>query len=144
MTPEQKQHLKDTWRQVVPIADTAMTLFYDRLFTLDPALKPMFANADMAQQRNKLAQALGRVVGSLDDLDAIVPVLQDLGRRHTAYGVEDRHYDTVGAALIWTLEQGLGEALTDDARTAWVDAYGLVAGVMRGAGAEAAPIAARA
>ena len=135
MSPENKEILKATWAMVAPISDAAAGLFYDRLFTLDPALQPMFANSDMKEQRRKLMQALAAVIGGIDNLGALVPTLENLGRNHARYGVADQHYDTVGAALLWTLEQGLKEAWTPAAKSAWTAAYTTVATVMRNAAA---------
>jgi len=142
MSPEEKLHVKSTWAMVVPIADAAAALFYDRLFALDASLRPLFADTDMAEQRRKLMQALAAVVNGLDNLEPLIPVLETLGRNHVRYGVIDRHYDTVGAALLWTLEQGLKDAWTPAAKAAWITAYGTVAGVMRAAAASSAPAAA--
>jgi hemoglobin-like flavoprotein len=75
-------------------------------------------------------------VDRLDDLDSIVPAVEDLGRRHVGYGVQDGHYETVGAALLWALEQALGEAWTAEAESAWTTAYGVLSGVMCGAARE--------
>ena len=133
MSPENKTLVKSTWAMVVPIADVAATLFYDRLFTLDASLQPLFGNTDMAEQRRKLMQALAAVVNGLDNLEPLIPVLENLGRSHSRYGVKDAHYETVGAALLWTLEQGLGEAWTPAAKAAWTQAYGTVANIMRSA-----------
>lgn len=130
MTPEQIQLIQSTWMQVMPIADKAAELFYGKLFELDPAVKPMF-KGDMAEQGRKLMKTIGVVVNSLTRLDEIVPTVQDLGRRHVAYGVEPKHYDTVGAALLWTLEQGLGPAFTPAVKEAWAAAYGTLATVMK-------------
>ncbi len=136
MTPEHKQIVRSTWQQVTPIADQAARMFYDRLFELNPALEPLFADADMDTQRKKLLQSLGFVVNGLDDLEpVVVPVLETLGRSHVDYGVTDKDYDTVGDALLWTLEQGLGPAWTSEAEEAWSEAYTLVSGVMRDAAA---------
>jgi hemoglobin-like flavoprotein len=135
MFPETKHILKTTWAELVPISDAAATLFYDRLFMLDPSLKPLFANADMKEQRRKLMQAITAVINGVDHLDALVPTLENLGRNHARYGVVDRHYDTVGAALLWTLEQGLKDDWTPAAKSAWTAAYATVATVMRGAAA---------
>ena len=135
MTPEQKTLVKSTFASVVPIADLAAVLFYQRLFMLDPSLQPMFGNADMTEQRRKLMAALAAVVGGLDNLATLVPVLENLGRSHVRYGVVDSHYETVGSALLWALEQGLKEAWTPQVKTAWTAAYGTVAGVMRNAAA---------
>jgi hemoglobin-like flavoprotein len=76
-------------------------------------------------------------VRGLDHLDRLVPVVQDLGRRHVGYGVTDAHYDTVGSALLWTLEKGLGSAFTPDMKDAWATVYGLLATVMKEAAARA-------
>jgi hemoglobin-like flavoprotein len=113
MTPAQKAAVKDTWAQVVPIADEAAGLFYDRLFEIDPTTRPLFKPERMPEQRRKLVQALAAVVGGLDNLGAILPAIQELGRRHAGYGVTESHYRSVDAALLWTLERGLGPAWTD-------------------------------
>lgn len=130
MTPQQISLIQASWASVVPIQDTAAGLFYQRLFTLDPAVRPMF-KGDMQEQGRKLMKMLGTVVNSLTRLDELVPVAQDMAKRHVGYGVQPAHYDTVGAALLWTLEQGLGSAFTDDTRDAWATAYGTLAGVMK-------------
>jgi len=132
MTPRQIELIQSTWTQVVPIADTAAALFYGKLFELDPAVEPLF-RGDMTGQGRKLMQTLGVVVNSLARLEEILPTVRDLGKRHVAYGVEPGHYDTVGAALLWTLERGLGEAFTPEARDAWSTAYGTLAQVMKDA-----------
>jgi hemoglobin-like flavoprotein len=142
ISPEDKQLLKTTWSMVTPISDVAAGLFYDRLFTLDPSLQRMFANVDMKEQRRKLMQALAAVINGIDNLAALVPTLENLGRNHVRYGVADQHYDTVGAALLWTLEQGLKEAWTPAAKSAWTSAYTTVATVMRSAATKVvAPVA---
>lgn len=138
MTPEQKQIVRSTWQQVVPIADTAAGLFYSRLFETDPALRGHFAGTDMTVQKRRLVEALDATVASLDKPETLLPALEELGRRHSGYGVEARHYETVGAALLWTLAQGLGESWSPQVKAAWSEAYGIVADTMR-AGAEAAP-----
>ena len=141
MSPEHKTIVKSTWSQVVPIADRASTLFYDRLFTLDLSLRPMFEDGDMKEQRKKLMQALASVVNGLDHLDSLIPVLENLGRSHRRYGVTDQHYETVGAALLWTLEQGLASTWTLAVESAWMAAYQAVAGIMRRAANDAASAA---
>lgn len=130
MTPQQISLIQASWASVVPIQDTAAGLFYQRLFTLDPAVRPMF-KGDMQEQGRKLMKMLGTIVNSLTRLDELVPVAQDMAKRHVGYGVQPAHYDTVGAALLWTLEQGLGSAFTDDTRDAWATAYGTLASVMK-------------
>lgn len=132
MTPRQKEIVQETWAQVVPIADQAAALFYHRLFEVDPTLRPLFDAVDMPAQQTKLTAFLGGAVSSLDQLDAVLPTVEALGQRHIAYGVVDRHYDSVGAALLWTLEQGLGDGWTEEAETAWTAAYTVLSNAMRG------------
>jgi hemoglobin-like flavoprotein len=132
--------VQQTWEMVLPIADDAAQLFYNRLFELDPSLRPMFAHSDMAEQRKKLMQMITVAVRGLGRLDDLVPAVQALGKRHVGYGVRDAHYDTVGSALLWTLEQGLGAAFTDEARSSWAATYYTLANVMKAAAAQ--PVAA--
>jgi hemoglobin-like flavoprotein len=129
VTPDQITLVKESFAQVVPIADTAAELFYRRLFELDPSLRGLF-HGDAGEQRRKLMQALTVVVHGLDRLESIVPAILALGRRHAGYGVQPAHFDTVGAALLWTLGQGLGPTFTTEVRDAWAAAYTLLAGAM--------------
>ena len=128
--------VQSSWEQVVPIADTAAQLFYGRLFELDPSLRPMFAHSDMTEQRKKLMQMITVAVRGLHRLGELVPAVQALGRRHVGYGVTDAHYDTVGSALLWTLEQGRGAAFTPEMKEAWATVYGLLATTMQQAARE--------
>ena len=126
MTPEQVLLVRSSFAKIEALGDRAASLFYDRLFVVDPSLRPLF-RGEPAAQRVKLMAALRTVVGALDRLDQVLPVVRDLGRRHAQYGVEPEHYATVGAALIWTLGQGLGPDFTVATRRAWVAAYSLLA-----------------
>jgi len=137
MTPEQKHLVRDTWKQVAPIADAAAGMFYRRLFEIDPTTRALFHATDMAAQRKKLLQVLAFAIGGLDNLGALVSKVEELGRRHAGYGVTDAHYDSVGAALLWTLEQRLGRAWTPAVAAAWTEVYGLLSGIMRDAAARA-------
>lgn len=134
MTPEQVALVQGSWEKVVPITEKAAALFYGKLFELDAELKPLF-KGDMAEQGRKLMMMINTVVTKLDTLDEIVPAVQDLGKRHVGYGVKDAHYDTVGAALLWTLGAGLGDAFTDEVKDAWTDAYTTLATAMKDAAA---------
>jgi hemoglobin-like flavoprotein len=134
MTPDQIAMVRASFAQVVPIKEAAADLFYGRLFELDPSLKPLF-KGDIKQQGSKLMAMIGTAVAGLDRLDSIVPAVQALGKRHAGYGVQAAHYDTVAAALLWTLEQGLGAAFTPDVKGAWTSAYGILAGTMKDAAA---------
>jgi len=131
-TLTQIELVQSTFAIIAPIADDAAALFYRRLFEIDPDLRQMF-KSDAAEQRRKLMQMLTAAVKGLPRLDRLIPVVEDLGRRHAGYGVRDEHYDTVGAALLWTLEKGLGSAFTPDVREAWTTVYGLLASTMKNA-----------
>lgn len=135
LTARQKSLVQTSWSQVEPIAETAATLFYAKLFELDPALKPLFTS-DPKEQGKKLMTMIAFAVRGLDNLAALVPAVQNMGKRHTGYGVQDSHYATVGAALIWTLGQGLGPAFTDEVKEAWTTVYTILADTMK-AGASA-------
>lgn len=136
MTPEQATLVQDSFRQVIPIKDQAAALFYGRLFETDPTAKPLFRSTDMAEQGAKLMATIGFVVAGLKRPAEVVPAAQTLARRHVGYGVTEAQYATVGAALLWTLGQGLGEAFTPEVEAAWSAAYTLLAGVMIAAAAE--------
>jgi len=127
--------VQKTFAVVAPIADDVAALFYRRLFEIDPDLKSMF-KSDMTQQRRKLMVMLTAAVKGLPRLDRLIPVLEDLGRRHVEYGVVDRHYETVGAALLWTLEKGLGSEFTPEVRDAWTTVYGVLAATMKAGAAQ--------
>lgn len=134
MTPQDIQLVQSGFEKVAPIADTAATLFYGRLFELDPSLRSLF-RSDMKAQGAMLMQTLGMAVRNLHQPDRIVGAVQALGQRHVGYGVQPAHYGSVGAALLWTLAQGLGPAFTPDARAAWTQAYAVLAGIMQDAAA---------
>lgn len=136
MTPENQALVRESFAKVVPIAPQAAALFYDRLFQLDPGLRPLFTG-DMREQGRKLMAMIATAVNNLDRLDTIAPAVQDLGRRHVAYGVQPEHYQTVGAALLWTLGQGLGDAFSPAVEAAWTEAYTILADVMKQAAAQA-------
>ncbi len=114
---------------IVPVKDQTAELFYRKLFQMDPEMKPLF-KGDMKAQGDKFVAPINLVVNSLNNLDHVAPELQDMSRRQLDYGVKTEHYDTVGNALLWTLEQGLGNEFTDEVKTAWTTAYGIVASTM--------------
>ncbi len=129
MTPQQITLVQASFADVKPIATTAAELFYNRLFTLDPALRPLF-KGDMGQQGQMLMSMIGAAVSGLKDLERLAPVVRQLGARHVRYGVQAQHYATVGSALLWTLDQGLGDKFTPAVREAWTQAYTLLSDVM--------------
>jgi len=129
MNRQQIDLVRQSFALVQPIATQAATLFYGHLFDADSTLRHLF-RGDMAQQGERLMTMIGAAVNLLDRPDALIPVLQKLGARHSGYGVVDGHYATVGGALLLTLEQGLGDAFTPETRAAWTEMYGLVSRTM--------------
>jgi hemoglobin-like flavoprotein len=130
MTTKQIELIRQSFALVAPISETAAALFYERLFQLDPALRPLFPPS-LVEQGRKLMQMLGAAVGLLERPGSLIPALESLGRRHAGYGVRDEHYGTVGEALLWTLAQGLGPAFTPEVRAAWTALYEVVATTMQ-------------
>lgn len=140
MTPEQIALVRDSFKQVLPIKEQAAELFYNRLFEIAPETKPLF-KGDIRSQGAKLMAALAMVVNALDRLDTVLDPVKDMARRHVRYGVTEAHYASVGEALLWTLEKGLGDAFTPAVKDAWATAYGALSGVMIAAAREE-PVAA--
>ena len=137
MNPRQIALVQESWKQVQPIADAAAALFYARLFEVEPSVQALF-KGDMKEQGRKLMSMITVAVNALSRLEAIVPAVQALGRRHAGYGVEDRHYAVVEEALIWTLRQGLDVRFTAEIEQAWRTAYGILASTMKQASAKKA------
>lgn len=130
LTVRQKTLVQTSFASIAGIAEDAAVLFYQRLFELDPSLRRLF-RGDMTEQRKKLMQMLTAAVKGLDRLEQLVPVVEDLGRRHGGYGVEERHYETVGEALLWTLSMGLGRDFTPEVEAAWTAVYTLLSTTMK-------------
>jgi len=122
MTDRQIQLIQSSFERVSPVLEWATMTFYDRLFELDPSLRSIF-RSPLEEQSRKLAHVLTVVVKRLSRPEQILPAVEDLGRRYANYGVRAKHYVTGGAALLWTLQSGLGEAFTSDVRQAWEKAY---------------------
>ncbi|WP_136660745.1 globin family protein [Nitratireductor sp. XY-223] len=131
MNRDQITIVQDTWQHVLPIAEVAADLFYDRLFELDPGVRDLFAKTDMSAQKAKLLATLASTIAGLNTSTTLLRDLEELGRKHAAYGVQPAHYAVVAEALIWTLEKGLGERWSDEAAKAWAAAYELIAGQMQ-------------
>jgi hemoglobin-like flavoprotein len=132
VTPQQIELVQSSFKKVVPIAGTAADLFYDRLFEIAPEVRSLFPQ-DLSEQKTKLMAMLSNAVASLHKLDTILPVVRELGQRHKGYGVTAAQYAPVGAALLWTLEKGLGPDFTPEVKAAWTETYTALAGVMTGA-----------
>ena len=131
MTPAQIDLVQNSWEKVVPIAKDAAALFYNRLFEIEPSYKQLF-KGDVEEQGKKLTTILTTVVRGLKQLDKLEEAVWQLGRRHAVYGIQKHHYGPVAEALLWTLEQGLGDAFDAATKDAWVNAYTILAAVMQG------------
>jgi hemoglobin-like flavoprotein len=130
MNPSQIQLVQDSFELVKPIAGRAAELFYQRLFELDPSLRPLFKD-DLRDQQVKLMATLSFAVAGLKQPDQMLGAVRQLGQRHAGYGVRPAHYQTVGAALLWTLAQGLGERFTPEVAAAWTALFAVLAGAMQ-------------
>lgn len=131
MSPESERLVRESWEATRPMSDAVVTVFYARLFESNPSLARLFDGTNMAEQRRKFTVMVSEIVRVLDQPDLLVGEVADSGRRHVNYGVQDRDYEDVGAALIWALDQGLGDQFTPETRAAWREAYDLLAAVMR-------------
>lgn len=138
MNPQAERIIRETWTSLVPIRLQAAQLFYDRLFEIDAECKALFDGKPMHVQHDKFLQTVDWLVQMLDYPPQIIEELQALSKRHVGYGVLLAHYEPVGQALLWALEQGLGEQWTPEAQRAWTDLYVFIAGVMKRAAAPAA------
>lgn len=138
LTEHQQQLIRASFEDLLPLQETAAALFCGHLSMLDPELS-VLCKAQMKEQ--SLMAVMGTVVDNCRCLSGLFPSLRELGRRQDVYGVVDRDYDTVAAALLWTLEQGLGAGFTDEAREAWTVCYRILSDEMKfGASARKAPL----
>src|SRR5579859_3615674 len=128
LTLDHQAIIRVTFNQLMPISNTFVHLFYNRLFELKPAVKPLF-NSNIDEQGPKLIAMLAVLVKGLSNLESLTPAIQDLGRRHVAYGVKAEDYDVVGQALLLAMEQMLKEAFTPEVKDAWATLYTRLAGI---------------
>jgi hemoglobin-like flavoprotein len=133
LTGHQQQLIRTSFEDLLRAQETAAALFYGRLSTLDPELGVLFK--DQMKEQSLMA-VMGTVVDNSRCLSGLFPALRALGRRQDGYGVVDRDYDTVAAALIWTLEQGLGAGFTAETREAWTVCYRILSDEMKFAASE--------
>lgn len=131
MTPEAERLVRETYAELEAESMAAAQVFYARLFELDPSARALFDSVDMKAQGAKFVAMLGSIIRSLGRAPTLVGQVAALGRRHAHYAVSGEHYESVGAALIWTIEKVLGQRCTPEVRIAWTEAYALVAAVMR-------------
>jgi hemoglobin-like flavoprotein len=130
MNSQQINLVRASFEKIVPVAEEAGVLFYVKLFKIDPEMRRLFKGA-MNEQGLKLMQMIGFAVEGLDRIEELVPEVRALGARHAGYGVEEHHYETVGTALLWTLEAAQGAEFTAETKEAWAEVYGLLAQTMK-------------
>jgi len=133
--------VRASFARVVTTQEAAADLLYDRLFVIAPKLRELFPD-DLTLQKRKLMQMISSAVGGLDNVDELIPAVKALGARHAGYGVAAADYAVVGNALLWTLEQDLGEEFTPEVRSAWTKVYDVIAATMQAGAAEAAKLSA--
>jgi nitric oxide dioxygenase len=131
VTPDQVKAIQESFSKLKPISDKAAELFYGRLFEIAPATKPLF-RGDMKEQGRMLMAVLATVVHGLGNLESVLPAARALAKRHVWYGVKAADYAPVGAALLWTLERGLGEQWTPELASAWAATYKMLSEFMIG------------
>ena len=131
MSPESEQLIRESWELLLPASDAMVASFYAKLFESNPAIEKLFKPTDMKEQRRKFIVMLSEIVRVIDTPDLLVGEVADSGRRHLSYGVQDRDYEDVGAALLWAIESALGDRATPEILSAWREAYDLLAAVMR-------------
>jgi len=129
MTPDQVRIVQESFARVIPVADTASRQFYKKLFVIAPELRPMF-NSNMTSQGSMFVSMLSNVVDRLDSPATIIPLVEALAIRHRDYGVVPEHYGPVGAALLYTVANVLGNDFNREIRGAWVEAFSLLANSM--------------
>jgi hemoglobin-like flavoprotein len=135
LTEEQKKLVRNSFKKAERMADVVGLIFYQRLFELDPKLRPLFQHS-IQEQSKKLMATLKMVVDGLERSHELVASIRALGRRHVQYGVKEQHYETVGEALLWALEKALGTEFPPQARNAWHTVYDWIAATMKEAAAE--------
>lgn len=129
VSQEQKVLVQESFKVVEKISDVAADIFYQRLFDIEPELRSLFSE-DLREQKTKLMGALKVLVNTLDNPDKLIPILEDMGRKHKTYGVVEDHFVPVADALVWTLEEGLGAGFTEEVRHAWTALYSAIASIM--------------
>ena len=122
--------LETSFQAIAPCGEAFVRTFYERLFTHFPQTRAFFASTDMKEQRKKLLGALALVIQNLRKPEVLTSALQGLGKRHVAFGVRPEHYPIVGAVLLETFADFLGERWTPAYHDAWAQAYEAVSAIM--------------
>lgn len=129
MSPEDVERIQDSFQQIAPVQGAAGAQLYDRLFSHDPTLRPLFKH-DMGEQGERIMETIALAVRQLDNPYALRTGLQELGARHRDYGVRAQDYSTMQAAFLEMLQTRLGTRFTQELRAAWATMFQLVSDMM--------------
>lgn len=121
-----------------PALEPLMDLFFARLFQMEPSLRNLFPN-DLSHHKRIFCRTLALIICEMEELAQLDTRVEELGKLYIALGLDAGAYDTLGAALVWTVEIGLGEAFTLEMRTAWSLFYGEMAKGIRVAASNGNP-----
>ena len=122
LSDDQKRLVQSSFHALSANVDTTARVFYGHLFAQDPALRGLF-KTDLESQGRRLMDMLGVLVVGLDNVSALSGAITLLGRQHLRYGVQRAHFRLFENALLYTVEQVLGEEYTAEVGTAWRAAY---------------------
>ena len=129
ITPEQVRLVQASFTPLLPMAEAIGEMLYSRIFELAPEARDLFED-DIRPQVKRLMAAVKVAIDGLSRVDEVAPFLVRLGAQHARYDVRPEHFTVGGEALLWTLEQGLGDSFTAELRDAWAAAWDVVAGAM--------------
>lgn len=125
----------DTVKATVPVLQehgtTITKHFYKRMFENHPELKNVFnqTNQRKGDQPKALANTVLAAAMYIDNLEAILPAVKQIGEKHRSLNIKPEQYPIVGENLLLAIKEVLGDAATDDIINAWGKAYGVIADV---------------
>jgi len=132
ITPLQKTLVRRSFRKIAGKADHVAIVMYQTLFEINPDCRRLFVG-DMPRQGRKFIQMIALTVSGLDAIETVIPFIQELGKRHTGYGVTPEDYESMGQAWLFALEKSLGADFTPPVREAWQVLYQFIAQTAIGA-----------
>ena len=126
---EQIKMVKTSFNKLLPEADSMAKVFYERLYEVVPTVRSLF-KGEPQQRQEKLWYVLKNAIDGLSNLEELIPKVQDFGHRYIGHRLKKKDYEKIGAALLWALEQKLGQNFTPEVQKAWSSVYMLVSGVL--------------
>ncbi len=122
--------LQESLAKILPVKKEASELFYNKLFNSDPNIKNI-CRTKAEEREKKFVQVLNLLIGVMDKIHEIDPIVHDITLTYIERGITDKDYDTFGKALISTLQTVLGKDFTPEAKSAWMTAYSLLSKAMK-------------